>query len=90
MIVCFLSHHVLMEEHWQQFSKVVFSVYCTAYVEVVKEEMPSYETEARQLAKIGDMQKAQMMLTKKKMAEKEVSEIFMVTSADTAQHQSCV
>ena len=44
----------------------------TEYVETVREDMMSYEEEARHLAKLGDMHKAQIILTKKKHAEKEV------------------
>lgn len=43
------------------------------YVETVREDMMSYEEEARHLAKLGDMHKAQIILTKKKHAEKEVN-----------------
>jgi hypothetical protein len=35
-------------------------------------DMAAYEEEARHLAKLGDMHKAQVILTKKKHAEKEV------------------
>lgn len=35
-------------------------------------DMAAYEEEARHLAKLGDMHKAQIILTKKKHAEKEV------------------
>lgn len=42
------------------------------YVETVKADMAAYEEEARHLAKLGDMHKAQIILTKKKHAEREV------------------
>ncbi|KAK3090097.1 hypothetical protein FSP39_009170 [Pinctada imbricata] len=42
-----------------------------SYARQVIEDLPSYEEEARHLAKLGDMHKAQVMLTKKKHAEKE-------------------
>ncbi|XP_048761328.1 coiled-coil and C2 domain-containing protein 1-like isoform X2 [Ostrea edulis] len=42
------------------------------YVEVVMKDMAAYEEEARHLAKLGDMHKAQIILTKKKHAEKEI------------------
>lgn len=48
------------------------------YVETVREDMMSYEEEARHLAKLGDMHKAQIILTKKKHAEKEVKYVKMI------------
>ena len=44
----------------------------TAYVTAIESEIPCYEDEARHYAKAGDMHKAQVMLTKKKLVEKEV------------------
>lgn len=38
--------------------------------------MAAYEEEARHLAKLGDMHKAQIILTKKKHAEREVHVIY--------------
>jgi hypothetical protein len=40
---------------------------------LVDEDIVAYATEGKQYAQHGDMQKAQLMLTKKKLAEKEVS-----------------
>ena len=48
------------------------------YVETVREDMMSYEEEARHLAKLGDMHKAQIILTKKKHAEKEVKYVKII------------
>lgn len=45
------------------------------YVETVKADMAAYEEEARHLAKLGDMHKAQIILTKKKHAEREINAI---------------
>jgi len=42
------------------------------YVQQVDAEIVAYGEEARLLTQHGDMQKAQLMLTKKKLAEKEV------------------
>lgn len=42
------------------------------YVKIVDEDILAYTDEGRQFAQHGDMQKAQLMLTKKKLAEKEV------------------
>ena len=42
------------------------------YVKHVEEDIVAYTTEGKQFAQHGDMQKAQLMLTKKKLAEKEV------------------
>lgn len=39
-------------------------------------DMAAYEEEARHLAKLGDMHKAQIILTKKKHAEREVHVIY--------------
>ena len=43
-----------------------------AYVTAIESEIPYYEDEAKHYAKAGDMHKAQVMLTKKKLVEKEV------------------
>lgn len=48
------------------------------YVETVKADMAAYEEEARHLAKLGDMHKAQIILTKKKHAEREVHVISII------------
>ncbi|KAL4236983.1 Coiled-coil and C2 domain-containing protein 1A [Mactra antiquata] len=45
------------------------------YVRVVEEDIIAYTNEGKQFAQHGDMQKAQLMLTKKKLAEKEVAAI---------------
>ncbi|XP_061182028.1 coiled-coil and C2 domain-containing protein 1-like [Saccostrea echinata] len=45
------------------------------YVEIVMKDMVAYEEEARHLAKLGEMHKAQVILTKKKHAEKEINAI---------------
>ena len=49
-----------------------FSIIISAYVLLVDKDVISYAEEAKQFAQHGDMQKAQLMLTKKKLAEKEV------------------
>lgn len=46
-----------------------------AYVRQVEREIPAFEEEGRYLAKSGDMHKAQVMLTKVKHAQKELSAI---------------
>ncbi|GFN95176.1 coiled-coil and c2 domain-containing protein 1-like protein [Plakobranchus ocellatus] len=46
-----------------------------AYVAVVKKEAVAFEQEARQFAKLGEVQKAELMMTKKKYAEKEIAAI---------------
>lgn len=48
------------------------------YVETVKADMAAYEEEARHLAKLGDMHKAQIILTKKKHAEREVHVLSII------------
>ena len=45
----------------------------TAYLAVVKKEVVDFEQEARQYARLGEVQKAEVFMTKKKYAEKEVS-----------------
>lgn len=40
--------------------------------------MAAYEEEARHLAKLGDMHKAQIILTKKKHAEREVHALSII------------
>ncbi|KAL5022471.1 hypothetical protein ScPMuIL_001626 [Solemya velum] len=45
------------------------------YVSEIEAEIPDYDAEARHLAQQGDIQKAQIILTKKKMAEKELAAI---------------
>lgn len=48
------------------------------YVETVKADMAAYEEEARHLANLGDMHKAQIILTKKKHAEREVHVLSII------------
>lgn len=48
------------------------------YVETVKADMAANEEEARHLAKLGDMHKAQIILTKKKHAEREVHVLSII------------
>ncbi|XP_064604188.1 coiled-coil and C2 domain-containing protein 1-like isoform X2 [Liolophura sinensis] len=46
-----------------------------AYVLQLEADSPAYEEEARQLARQGDMQKAQIVLTKKRLVDKELDVI---------------
>ncbi|XP_035827871.1 coiled-coil and C2 domain-containing protein 1-like isoform X2 [Aplysia californica] len=46
-----------------------------AYLAVVKSEAVSFEQEARQYVRVGEVQKAELMMNKKKLAEKEIAAI---------------
>ena len=52
----------------------------TAYIVIVEKEMVAFETEARQLTRIGDVQKAETMMNKCKLARKEVCTIVSMMS----------
>ena len=49
-----------------------------AYITVVEKEVVAFETEARQLTRIGDVQKAETMMNKCKLAKKEVSCLLLL------------
>ncbi|GFR99162.1 coiled-coil and C2 domain-containing protein 1-like protein [Elysia marginata] len=46
-----------------------------AYLAVVKKEVVGFEQEARQYARLGEVQKAELFMNKKKCAEKEMAAI---------------
>lgn len=63
---------------FDRFDLWVFFCCFKEYVETVKADMAAYEEEARHLAKLGDMHKAQIILTKKKHAEREVHVLSII------------
>nr|KAG5709537.1 hypothetical protein BaRGS_001587 [Batillaria attramentaria] len=46
-----------------------------AYIGVVEKEMAGFEQEARQLTRIGEVQKAETMINKHRLAKKELTAI---------------
>ncbi|PVD23464.1 hypothetical protein C0Q70_16736 [Pomacea canaliculata] len=57
----------LQQKHLREGGKAAFS----EYIAVVEKEAAAFEVEARQLVKIGDTQKAEVMMNKHKLAKKE-------------------
>lgn len=72
-----LKYNNLVDEIWAFLNITsrgwISILFTAAYVNKVEAEVPHFAAEAQQLAKQGDIQKAQTILTKKKLAEKEVS-----------------
>ena len=57
------------------FFHIYVMFFSAAYLAAVKNETVRFEQNARQFLKIGEMQKAELMMNKKKFADKEVSNL---------------
>ena len=60
----------------------MFHSVLSEYLNVIENDIIMYGEEGKQYAQHGDMQKAQLMLTKKKLAEKEVGTIMIQNSVN--------
>ena len=59
--------------------KDICQFFSPAYIAVVEKEVLTFESEARQFTKVGDVPKAELLINKSRLAKKEVN--FIISSS---------